>query len=151
MTANVWTGNNISVYSRLSFVIDWVSFCWCFWPHMDLRPFIRNFRCFRTDNFLSWWQVYGNRRTKLSKHLAAHKQFSIRQCIKKACLILLPTCWHEIQNLSSVLFGNERLVRGFSSQQNIVDGQLVRNTQSICMNAYFCFLLLWCVRAWFTN
>ena len=66
-------------------------------------------------------------------------------------MTLLPTRWWEnrceIQNLSGVLFGNERLVRGFSSQQNIVDGQLVRNTQSICMNAYFCFLLLWSVDA----
>ena len=47
----------------------------------------------------------------------------------------LATCWHEnrreMQNLSGVLFGNERLVRIFSTQQHIVDRQSARNTDLV--------------------
>ena len=42
ITANIWTGNSFSIH-RVSFVIDQVSLCWCFWPHVDLWPVIRNF------------------------------------------------------------------------------------------------------------
>ena len=49
--------------------------------------------------------------------------------------MLLPTCSRgnrrEIQNLSGVLFGNERLVRVFSKQQHIVDRQSAGNTDLV--------------------